>query len=66
MNGLALVEPEGGLPSVDREYYVMESEFLHLTLRMELHLSIFKKDLMSTLLTLSLTAKKVDYSETML
>jgi nitrite reductase (NO-forming) len=27
MYGLVLVEPEGGLPSVDREYYVMESEF---------------------------------------
>ena len=27
MYGLVLVEPEGGLPKVDREYYVMESEF---------------------------------------
>ena len=27
MYGLFLVEPEGGLPDVDREYYVMESEF---------------------------------------
>jgi nitrite reductase (NO-forming) len=27
MYGLVLVEPEGGLPEVDREYYVMESEF---------------------------------------
>ena len=27
MYGLFLVEPEGGLPAVDREYYVMESEF---------------------------------------
>lgn len=27
MYGLVLVEPEGGLPAVDREYYVMESEF---------------------------------------
>jgi len=27
MYGLVLVEPEEGLPSVDREYYVMESEF---------------------------------------
>jgi len=27
MYGLILVEPEGGLPEVDREYYVMESEF---------------------------------------
>lgn len=25
--GLVLVEPEGGLPKVDREYYVMQSEF---------------------------------------
>jgi copper-containing nitrite reductase len=27
MYGLLLVEPEGGLPPVDREYYVMQSEF---------------------------------------
>jgi nitrite reductase (NO-forming) len=27
MYGLVLVEPEAGLPKVDREYYVMESEF---------------------------------------
>lgn len=27
MYGLILVEPAGGLPSVDREYYVFESEF---------------------------------------
>ncbi|MCA9482859.1 MAG: nitrite reductase, copper-containing [Nitrospina sp.] len=27
MYGLILVEPEGGLPKVDREYYVFESEF---------------------------------------
>ncbi|NIQ00966.1 MAG: nitrite reductase, copper-containing [Nitrospinaceae bacterium] len=27
MYGLILVEPEGGLPKVDREFYVMESEF---------------------------------------
>jgi nitrite reductase (NO-forming) len=27
MYGLILVEPEGGLPEVDREYYVMQSEF---------------------------------------
>lgn len=27
MYGLVLVEPEGGLAKVDREYYVMESEF---------------------------------------
>jgi nitrite reductase (NO-forming) len=27
MYGLILVEPEGGLPQVDREYYVMQSEF---------------------------------------
>ena len=27
MYGLILVEPEGGLPRVDREFYVMESEF---------------------------------------
>jgi nitrite reductase (NO-forming) len=27
MYGLILVEPEGGLPPVDREYYVMQSEF---------------------------------------
>ena len=27
MYGLVLVEPAGGLPIVDREYYVMESEF---------------------------------------
>lgn len=27
MYGLMLVEPEGGLPKVDREYYVMQSEF---------------------------------------
>jgi nitrite reductase (NO-forming) len=27
MYGLILVEPEGGLPPVDREFYVMESEF---------------------------------------
>ncbi|MBC8283872.1 MAG: nitrite reductase, copper-containing [Nitrospinae bacterium] len=27
MYGLVLIEPEGGLPSVDREYYVMQSEF---------------------------------------
>ena len=27
MYGLILVEPEGGLPKVDREYYVMQSEF---------------------------------------
>jgi copper-containing nitrite reductase len=27
MYGLLLVEPEGGLPAVDREYYVMQSEF---------------------------------------
>ncbi|MGP0565315.1 MULTISPECIES: copper-containing nitrite reductase [unclassified Nitrospina] len=27
MYGLILVEPEGGLPPVDREYYVMRSEF---------------------------------------
>lgn len=25
--GLVLVEPEGGLPKVDREYYIMQSEF---------------------------------------
>jgi nitrite reductase (NO-forming) len=25
--GMVLVEPEGGLPKVDREYYVMQSEF---------------------------------------
>ncbi len=27
MYGLILVEPEGGLPKVDREYYVMQGEF---------------------------------------
>jgi nitrite reductase (NO-forming) len=27
MYGLILVEPEGGLPPVDKEYYVMQSEF---------------------------------------
>ena len=27
MYGLILVEPEGGLPAVDREYYVLQSEF---------------------------------------
>ncbi len=27
MYGLILIEPEGGLPKVDREYYVMQSEF---------------------------------------
>ena len=27
MYGLILVEPQGGLPPVDREYYVMQSEF---------------------------------------
>jgi len=27
MYGLILVEPEGGLPAVDREYYVMQGEF---------------------------------------
>ncbi len=27
MYGLILVEPEGGLPKVDREYYVVQSEF---------------------------------------
>lgn len=27
MYGLLLVEPKGGLPAVDREYYVMQSEF---------------------------------------
>lgn len=27
MYGLILVEPEGGLPAVDKEYYVMQSEF---------------------------------------
>ncbi|MFQ5483615.1 MAG: multicopper oxidase domain-containing protein, partial [Nitrospinaceae bacterium] len=27
MYGLVLVEPKGGLPHVDREYYVMQSEF---------------------------------------
>ena len=27
MYGLILVEPEGGLPKVDKEYYVMQSEF---------------------------------------
>ncbi len=27
MYGLLLVEPEGGLPKVDREFYVMQSEF---------------------------------------
>jgi nitrite reductase (NO-forming) len=27
MYGLILVEPEGGLPEVDREFYVMQSEF---------------------------------------
>jgi nitrite reductase (NO-forming) len=27
MYGLILVEPEEGLPPVDREYYVMQSEF---------------------------------------
>jgi nitrite reductase (NO-forming) len=27
MYGLILVEPEGGLPKVDREFYVMQSEF---------------------------------------
>jgi nitrite reductase (NO-forming) len=27
MYGLILIEPEGGLPRVDREYYVMQSEF---------------------------------------
>ena len=27
MYGLILVEPEGGLPKVDREYYIMQSEF---------------------------------------
>ncbi|MCC7415569.1 MAG: nitrite reductase, copper-containing [Acidobacteria bacterium] len=27
MYGLMLVEPKGGLPAVDREYYVMQSEF---------------------------------------
>jgi nitrite reductase (NO-forming) len=27
MYGLILVEPEGGLPRVDREYYVMQGEF---------------------------------------
>ena len=27
MYGLILVEPKGGLPAVDREYYVMQSEF---------------------------------------
>ena len=27
MYGLAVVEPEGGLPAVDHEYYLMQSEF---------------------------------------
>ena len=27
MYGLILVEPEGGLPPVDREYYVMQGDF---------------------------------------
>ncbi|MEH6347157.1 MAG: copper-containing nitrite reductase [Bermanella sp.] len=27
MYGLILVEPEGGLPKVDKEYYIMQSEF---------------------------------------
>ena len=27
MYGLVLIEPEGGLPPVDKEYYVMQSEF---------------------------------------
>ena len=27
MYGLILVEPEGGLPAVDKEYYIMQSEF---------------------------------------
>ena len=27
MYGLILVEPPGGFPPVDREYYVMQSEF---------------------------------------
>lgn len=27
MYGLILVEPKGGLPKVDKEYYVMQSEF---------------------------------------
>ena len=26
MYGLIVVEPEGGLPAVDREYYVMQGE----------------------------------------
>ena len=27
MYGLILVEPEGGLPPVDKEYYVMQGDF---------------------------------------
>ncbi len=27
MYGLILVEPEGGLPKVDREFYVMQGDF---------------------------------------
>jgi len=27
MHGLILVEPGGGLPPVDREYYVMQGDF---------------------------------------
>ena len=27
MYGLILIEPEGGLPKVDREYYVMQGDF---------------------------------------
>jgi nitrite reductase (NO-forming) len=29
MYGLILVEPEGGLPPVDKEYYVMQSEYYY-------------------------------------
>ena len=28
MYGLILVEPEGGLPPVDKEYYVMQGDFI--------------------------------------
>ena len=27
MYGLILIEPEGGLPKVDKEFYVMQGEF---------------------------------------
>ena len=44
MYGLILVEPEEGLPAVDREYYVMQSEFYTMGKFQEKGMQVFSMD----------------------